>query len=194
MAPSDPASLGERGRRPLVGELQIRPLPAGDDDAVSAVVRMINEVYAGAEKGLWADGASRTSAAEVAGLVRDGELVAAWLDGRLVGCVRVRRVDDETSEFGMLAADSRHRGVGVGRELVAFAERWSRDAGRDTMRLELLVPREWAHPDKEFLAAWYGRLGYRVIGASAVEDSHPDLAPLLATPCDFLVYQKDLRG
>ena len=46
--------------------------------------------------------------------------------------------------------------------------------------------------DKEFLAAWYARLGYQVIGTGAVEDSHPDLAPLLATPCDFLVYQKDL--
>jgi GNAT superfamily N-acetyltransferase len=178
----------------LVGELEIRPLPAGDDDAVSAVARMVNEVYAAAEKGLWADGTSRTSAAEVAGLARDGELVVARQDGRILGCVRVRRVDGETSEFGMLAADPRHRGVGVGRELVAFAERWSRDAGRGTMRLELLVPRERAHPDKEFLAAWYGRLGYRVIDTGAVEDSHPDLAPLLATPGDFLVYQKDLRG
>ena len=172
-----------------MGELQIRP--AGDD-AVGAVTKMINEVYAAAERGPWADGAARTGPAEVAGLVRDGELVVAWLDGRLAGCVRVRRVDDDTSEFGMLAADPRHRGVGVGRELVRFAERWSREAGRETMRLELLVPREWAHPDKEFLAAWYGRLGYRVVGTGTVEDSHPDLAPLLATPCAVVVYQKDL--
>lgn len=176
----------------VAGELDIRPLPAGDDDAVLAVAHMINEVYAAAEKGLWADGASRTSAAEVAGRVRDGELFVVRLGGRILGCVRVRRVDDDTSEFGMLAADP--RGTGVGRELVRFAERWSREEGRDTMRLELLVPRAWTHPDKEFLAAWYARLGYRVIGTGAVEDSHPDLAPLLATPCDFLVYQKDLRG
>jgi GNAT superfamily N-acetyltransferase len=153
---------------------------------------MINEVYAEAEKGLWAGDAARTSAVEVAGLAREGELFVARLGGRIVGCVRIRRIDDDTSEFGMLAA--RPRGTGAGRELVRFAERWSREAGRDTMRLELLVPRAWAHPDKEFLAAWYARLGYRVIGSGPAEDSHPDLTPRLATPCDFLVFQKDLRG
>ena len=169
-------------------ELDIRPLRPGDD--LVAVAGLINEVYATAEKGLWADGAARTTAAEVAGLVRDGELFVARLGGRIAGCVRVRRVGDDASEFGMLAAHP--RGTGVGRELVRFAERWSRGEGRDTMRLELLVPRTWSHPDKEFLAAWYARLGYRLIGAGPAEDAHPDLTPRLATPCDFLVYQKDL--
>jgi GNAT superfamily N-acetyltransferase len=173
-----------------VEELGIRPLRPGED--LTTVADMINEVYAEAEKGLWAGDAARTSAAEVAGLARDGELFVARLGGRIAGCVRIRRIDDDTSEFGMLAAHP--RGTGAGRELVRFAERWSRDEGRDTMRLELLVPRAWAHPDKEFLAAWYTRLGYRVIGTDPAEDSHPDLAPLLATPCDFVVYQKDLRG
>jgi GNAT superfamily N-acetyltransferase len=173
----------------LADGLDIGPLRPGDDHL--AVAGLVNEVYAEAEKGLWSGDAARTSAAEVAGLARDGELFVVRLDGRIAGCVRVRRINDETSEFGLLAA--RPRGTGVGRELVRFAERWSLGAGRDTMRLELLVPRAWAHPDKEFLAAWYARLGYRVIGAGPVEDSHPDLAPLLATPCDFLLLQRHLR-
>jgi hypothetical protein len=62
------------------------------------------------------------------------------------------------------------------------------------MRLELLAPREWSHPSKEFLAAWYARLGYAVAGKGAMEDSHPHLAPLLATPCDVMIYEKDLRA
>jgi GNAT superfamily N-acetyltransferase len=179
----------------MAAEPEVQPLPpaAGDDDAfVSALTELINGVYAAAEKGLWADGTPRTTVAEIAGLVRDGQLAVARLDGRLAGCVRMRRLDDETSEFGMLAADARHRGAGVGRELVRFAERRSRDEGRGTMRLELLVPREGSHPDKEFLAAWYGRMGYRVIRAGTAEESHPELAPSLATPCDFLIYEKDL--
>jgi hypothetical protein len=28
------------------------------------------------------------------------------------------------------------------------------------MQLELLVPRDWRHPSKEFLKSWYGRRGY----------------------------------
>lgn len=60
------------------------------------------------------------------------------------------------------------------------------------MRLELLVPREWTHPSKEFLAARYGRLGYAVTSVGRVDDTHPSLAPLLATPCDMLIYEKNL--
>jgi GNAT superfamily N-acetyltransferase len=151
-------------------------------------------VYAESEKGLWADDAVRTTTRELAGLVRAGEIAVARLDGRIAGCVRVHRIDAGTSEFGLLAADPRHRGVGVGRELVRFAELRAREQGDGRMRLELLMPRERSHPAKEFLAAWYDRLGYAVVGTGTMEDSHPHLAPLLATPCDVLIYEKDLRA
>jgi ribosomal protein S18 acetylase RimI-like enzyme len=92
----------------------------------------------------------------------------------------------------MLTTDPAHRGLGVGRELVRFAERRSAAEGRRTMRLELLVPRDWTHPTKAFLAAWYTRIGYRVTRTGTIDEAYPDLAPLLATPCDFVIYHKDL--
>jgi hypothetical protein len=61
------------------------------------------------------------------------------------------------------------------------------------MQLELLVPRHWRHPTKAFLAAWYGRRGYRLVRTTAFDESYPHLAPLLATPCDLQVHQKELR-
>jgi GNAT superfamily N-acetyltransferase len=106
--------------------------------------------------------------------------------------VRLRRLDESTGEFGMLAADPARRGVGIGRELVRFAERTSRDTGCREMQLELLVPREWTHPSKVFLAEWYGRLGYRVTHHVDLAGDYPHLAPLLATPCDLFVYRKEL--
>jgi GNAT superfamily N-acetyltransferase len=92
----------------------------------------------------------------------------------------------------MLAAAPDQRGIGVGRRLVEFAERGSLETGRDTMQLELLVPRAWAHPAKEFLAGWYGRIGYAVTSTGTIDESYPHLAPLLATACDFVIYRKDL--
>jgi Acetyltransferase (GNAT) family len=90
----------------------------------------------------------------------------------------------------MLAADPAHRGLGVGRELVRFAERKSRAEGLRRMQLELLVPRRWTHPTKVFLDAWYTRIGYRVARTGAVDEAYPALAPLLATPYDLVIYRK----
>jgi GNAT superfamily N-acetyltransferase len=92
----------------------------------------------------------------------------------------------------MLAAAPEDRGIGVGRALVAFAEGQNREHGRRAMQLELLVPRTWRHPSKVFLDGWYRRIGYRVIRRTSVEELQPDLAPLLATPCEFAVYEKAL--
>ena len=174
-------------------EIELLPAGASDDAALmEAITDLVNEVYAVAEEGLWIDGAARTRVAEVADMTRAEEIAVARIGSRLVGCVRVQRLDEDTGEFGMLAADPAHRGVGVGRELVRFVERKCRADGLPAMRLELLVPRGWSHPTKQFLAAWYTRLGYRVARTGTIDEAYPALAPLLATPCDFVIYKKNL--
>jgi ubiquinone/menaquinone biosynthesis C-methylase UbiE/GNAT superfamily N-acetyltransferase len=174
-------------------EIQLLPTAAGDDATlIKRITDLINEVYAVAEHGLWTDGATRTTIDEVAELTRAGEIAVARLRGRVVGSVRIQRLDERTGEFGMLVADPACRGVGIGRELVRFAERKCSEDGLGTMQLELLVPRGWTHPTKEFLAAWYARIGYRVARTGTIDEAYPALAPLLATPCDFVIYQKDL--
>jgi GNAT superfamily N-acetyltransferase len=174
-------------------EVQLLPARAADDaPLMERIADLINEVYAVAEEGLWIDGATRTTVQGVAELTRAGEIAVARVRGRVVGCVRVQRLDESTGEFGMLVADPAHRGAGIGRELIRFAERRCREDGLTTMQLELLVPRDWTHPTKQFLAAWYTRIGYRVARTGTIDEAYPDLAPLLATPCDFVIYQKDL--
>jgi GNAT superfamily N-acetyltransferase len=175
-------------------EIRLLPAAAADDATLmEPVADLVNEVYAAAENGLWIDGASRTTVDEVAELTRAGQIAAARLRGRIVGCVRIQRLDDRTGEFGMLAADPAHRGLGIGRELVRFAERRCRADGLDAIQLELLVPRGWTHPSKQFLDEWYTRIGYRVARTGTIDEAYPALAPLLATPCDFVIYRKDLR-
>ena len=173
--------------------IQLLPTAAGDDANVTLrTADLINEVYAVAEDGLWTEGATRTTVGEVAEMTRAGQIAVARLRNRIVGSVRVQRLDDGTGEFGMLVADPDHRGLGIGRELVRFAERKCGTVGLVTMQLELLVPRNWSHPVKEFLAAWYTRIGYRVARTGTIDEAYPALAPLLATPCDFVIYRKDL--
>jgi hypothetical protein len=60
------------------------------------------------------------------------------------------------------------------------------------MRLELLTPRSWSHPSKEFLKAWYARIGYAPQFSEPLEKTHPQLVGELATHCDFTVWHKRL--
>ena len=172
--------------------LAIRLLGPADAPLAERVATLVNAVYGASEVGLWRDGSERTGAAEMAGLVRAGEIAVATVDGAIVGCVRVRDIDDEHGEFGVLASAPDRRGTGIGTALVEFAEGVARERGRRAMRLELLVPREFAHPSKVFLDGWYRRIGYRPISTRSVEHAHPELVADLATPCDFVVYEKPL--
>ncbi|WP_432132611.1 GNAT family N-acetyltransferase [Streptomyces tendae] len=171
----------------------LSPSQAEDTALMSTVASLINEVYEVAEKGLWAEGTSRTTTDEVAALTRAGEITTAYMDGEVVACMRLQRMGDRACEFGMLAASPKRRGLGLGRELVRFAEQYAREAGRDVMQLEVLVPREWSHPSKVFLADWYTRIGYQVVRTGTIEEAYPDLAPHLVTPCDFVIYHKPLN-
>lgn len=177
-------------------ELDIGYLSPADSknlDLMSSVTGLINEVYEVAEEGLWIEGTNRTTRGEVEHFTRSAEIVVARIDGDVVGCVRVQRLEQHLSEFGMLASAIKRRGVGIGRELVRFAEWDSRQAGSEIMQLELLVPREWSHPSKVFLNDWYTRIGYKAARTGSIEEFYPQLAPRLATPCNFVVYHKTLN-
>jgi GNAT superfamily N-acetyltransferase len=187
-------SQPERTTSPSIAVGFLRARAAEDADLVDRLTGLINRVYADAEHGLWRAGTPRTTAAQMAERIAAGQFAVATVPGRIAGAVRVHEVSEDTGEFGMLAAAPEHRGIGVGRALVDFAEGHCLDRGLRAMRLELLVPRTWRHPSKEFLDGWYRRLGYRVVRRTSVDEIEPELAPLLATPCDFLVYEKPLGG
>jgi GNAT superfamily N-acetyltransferase len=169
------------------------PSAAGDPALVADLCDRVNRVYAVAEEGMWREGATRIGRAEIEASLRSGQIAVARCKGRIVGSVRFRQLDSRTGEFGLLVADPEHRGIGVGRELVRFAEGLARARGLTRMQLELLVPRDWTHPTKQFLHEWYSRLGYRVVGRRDFTADDPRIASLLATAVDFLVYEKTLK-
>jgi GNAT superfamily N-acetyltransferase len=167
---------------------------AGNDaDLVARLADLINAVYAVAEAGLWQDGAKRTTTAALAADIRAGEIAVATRGGEIVGCIRIFDRSEDTSEFGILVAAPNRRGTGVGRTLVDFAEQISRERGRRAIRLELLVPHARSHPSKEFLKGWYGRRGYRLVRTRSFDEAYPEVAPLLASPCDLETREKPLR-
>lgn len=163
-----------------------------DAGAIRHLCELINRVYDEAEAGMWKAKSTRTTPAEVEELLRARALILAEYRGAVVGCVNVKLMPGSVAEFGMLVADPAQRSKGIGSALVAAAEEWARNMKCEVMRLELLTPRTWNHPSKEFLKGWYTRIGYRPQFTEPLERLHADKVPQLATECDFTVWHKRL--
>jgi GNAT superfamily N-acetyltransferase len=170
----------------------LTPDEAREEVLVVELVRLVNAAYAVGEAGLWVEDATRTGPDEIAEAILSGVMLAATLEGRLVGCAQVRPLDANTADLGLVSVAPGHWGHGIGRELVRSAEALMRSRGVTTMQLELLVPKGWVHPEKERLRSWYTRLGYDVVRSAPFEQVAAHLASQLATPAEFLIFTKPL--
>ena len=177
----------------MVVEVAILPADLADDVAlVDTLCRLVNGAYEFAEAGMWRHVYARTSISEMCAAIRSEQVAAARLGGRLVGSIFIRELDTQTGWFGALAVEPAYGGRGIGRELVAFAERRASAAGLIKMQLEVLTPTEADTTHSQLLAQWYGRLGYQEIARSPMEDFEPEALPFLAVPCQVVVHLKQL--
>ena len=154
---------------------------------------IVNEAYAIGEKGMWNTNAERTTAQELRNKARNKQLIIAEYNNKLVGSVVVNILEEKnTAEFGMLAVQFENRNKGIGYQLIQKAEEWAKTKGSKYMRLELLTPCNWKHPDKEILKDWYKKLGYLPQYKESLDKAHKNLIPHLITECDFTIYTKTL--
>ncbi|KAI1101823.1 hypothetical protein F4804DRAFT_314808 [Jackrogersella minutella] len=196
-----PASdLPSKGEKNVTIEVPAASI-ADDEAFVGALTDLINAAYGEAEAGIFKPGYLRTSASDVAKFLKAGDLVVASVPttpGRTpLGCISIRKLGANRAELGLFAVAMAQRGSGIGRDLMGWAERWCRDElgggpGVAIAQLELLVPTHFDHPFKARLDLWYTRRGYRVTGRRDFALDYPDLAPLLAGPTEYRVYEKTL--
>jgi GNAT superfamily N-acetyltransferase len=157
----------------------------GGHGMAERLAAIVNAAYDTGEVGIWLAGWQRTTPEVYAKLIEAGEIAVASREGKAIGCMRIRRLDEDTAELGMLSVAPEAHGDGVGRALIAFAES-AFDVS--TMQLELLIPRGAPHPAKVRLHEWYSRLGYQEIGRRDFAE------PLLAAPAELVTYGKSLRA
>lgn len=146
-----------------VSALSFRPATTAE---VDAVVALVESAYRGeSSRAGWTTEADlldgqRTDAAGVRSIIDAADrCVLLALDGdALVGCCELRRRDDGSAYFGMFAVVPVQQGAGVGRSVLAEAERRAREVwGATRMEMTVLVQRE-------DLIAWYVRRGYSRTG------------------------------
>ncbi|AJP00797.1 GCN5 family acetyltransferase [Streptomyces cyaneogriseus subsp. noncyanogenus] len=87
----------------------------------------------------------------------DSRLLTVELDGRIVACCQLEHRGDH-AYFGMFAVSPALQGAGLGRTVIAEAERQAREMwGVTEMHMTVISVREE-------LIAWYERRGYRRTG------------------------------
>ncbi|MEW2218218.1 GNAT family N-acetyltransferase [Streptomyces sp. NPDC006990] len=146
------------------GELPLTFRHAAEAD-IPALTALVESAYRGeASRAGWTTEADlldgqRTDAEGVAAVVRDPKsiLLAVERDGALVACCQLEHRGTE-AYFGMFAVSPLRQGGGVGRAVLAEAERTVRaEWGAQRMRMQVIRQREE-------LIAWYERRGYRRTG------------------------------
>ncbi|WP_326594710.1 GNAT family N-acetyltransferase [Streptomyces sp. NBC_01803] len=141
---------------------------------IPALVALVESAYRGeASRTGWTTEADlldgrRTDAAGVREVLGDpgGRLIVAELNGDLVACCHVARRDgprpgESAAYFGMFAVRPVLQGAGLGRRVLAEAERLAR-AEWDAREMRMLVISARAD-----LIAWYGRRGYTRTGRTS---------------------------
>jgi ribosomal protein S18 acetylase RimI-like enzyme len=135
------------------------------DDA-KAVVALVESAYRGASsRAGWTTEADlldgqRTDVEAVNATIsaEDRLVLLAYESETLVGCCELRRLADGTAYFGMFAVVPTLQGSGVGKLVLAEAERRVGELWAAT-RMEMTVLSQRAD-----LIAWYERRGYRRTG------------------------------
>lgn len=92
----------------------------------------------------------------IEGDIRDNHVWVADLDGAVVGGL-VLITEERVAVLANLAVDPKHSGKGLGRKLIARAERYCREIGIEELRLS-------THVQMSENVSLYARLGWRETG------------------------------
>ncbi|MFF5536755.1 GNAT family N-acetyltransferase [Streptomyces cinerochromogenes] len=135
------------------------------DADVDALVALVESAYRGdSSRAGWTTEADildgqRTDPQGVLEVIKGPEsrLLTVEQDGRIVACCQLEHRGDH-AYFGMFAVSPAHQGSGLGKIVMAEAERLVRETwGATEMRMTVISVRE-------DLIAWYERRGYRRTG------------------------------
>ncbi|GAB2325481.1 GNAT family N-acetyltransferase [Streptomyces griseoincarnatus] len=138
------------------------------DADVDALVELIESAYRGeSSRTGWTTEADilhgqRTDREAVLEVVEapDSRLLTVEREGRIVACCQLEHRGDH-AYFGMFAVSPALQGAGLGRTVIAEAERQARE-GWDVTEMHMTVITV-----REDLIAWYERRGYRRTGKTA---------------------------
>jgi N-acetylglutamate synthase-like GNAT family acetyltransferase len=151
--------------------MRLRPGSAGDLATVQALEKAARVRYLGMPELAFAAAAPPIAADRL----RDGELILADEDGRIIGFVLLGLIDTRLYVANISVAPDAS-GCGVGAVLMAEAEQRAAARGLGAVTLTTFRAPPWNAP-------WFGRLGFIEMPAALIG---PELRAILARQATFL--------
>jgi ribosomal protein S18 acetylase RimI-like enzyme len=138
--------------------MQVEIAKASDLDRI---VALVNDAYRGSSQAPgWTHetallSGQRTDAAIVTAILKkeDSTVLVMRHQNHVVACVALQLLDSSNWYLSMLAVDPEHQQYGVGKQIMAGAERFAHERGALCMKISVINLRE-------ALLAWYERQGY----------------------------------
>lgn len=167
-------------------------IDSATDADVPALNRLVNSAYRGDSSRLgWTTEADllngvRTSEADLYELVANplAQILTYRVAGRLLGCVYVERKGTELY-LGMLTVSPDCQTAGIGKRLLAAAEKLAIETGCQMISMTVITQRHE-------LIAWYERRGYRSTGETKPFPNDPRFG-VPTQPLTFIVMAKAMR-
>lgn len=138
------------------------------DADVDTLVALVESAYRGdSSRAGWTTEADllkgqRTDSEDVLSVIRTpgSRLLTVEREGTVIACCQLEHRGDH-AYFGMFAVSPTQQGTGLGKQIIAEAERFAREEwGADEMHMTVITAREE-------LIAWYERRGYRRTGKTS---------------------------
>lgn len=167
-----------------------------DTADVEEVVQLVRSAYRGeASRTGWTSEAEfvegeRINLEQVHTMITDPKSVLLVLPDAegLLACAQVVDLSDGLCYFGTFAVRPQRQGGGVGRQVMAAAERWAHSTfAAHTMEITVLI-------QQDNLISWYERLGFRRTGETRPFPADKQFARPRRGDLAFAVLRKDLRS
>jgi ribosomal protein S18 acetylase RimI-like enzyme len=150
-------------------------------DETELITNLVNSAYRGdySRKG-WTTEADliegqRTDDASIIKMIQtQGEQIEIALnpEGKVVGCVFLKREDENTLYFGMLTVEPSLQGTGLGKIILLHIESIARKENKNKIRLTVI-------PQRKELIEFYERRGFKATGR---EENFPYHDPANGNP------------
>jgi ribosomal protein S18 acetylase RimI-like enzyme len=157
------------------------------------LVELIRSAYRGeVSRQGWASeadlvGGERIDVDQVLKIIDEPNSMMLVLDGEqdIIACCQLTDLRDGLAHFGTFAVHPSAQGVGLGRRLMAEAERHALTFGANMIEITVLA-------QQETLISWYERLGFRGTGEKRPFPVDPRFARPLRDDLYFVVLAKTL--